>query len=126
MQTCWRFPWKQKCLENRRYSGKKYCVDISCEHDPMNRFVGCHKDVPWHKPTCNECAKLFPKACGAELTNYAVETRPTGAYKALVRMSTDELQEYTERMYDLRKASNPTDSDASSDAEVSGSSKADR
>lgn len=70
VQTCWHHPYALKCKEDREYDGIKYCKDIRCDHDKENRFAGCHKDRPWHKPTCKECAKLFPDACADDLDKY--------------------------------------------------------
>lgn len=69
VQTCWRHPWRLTCQKSRSYGKDRYCVDINCEHDRYNRFAGCHKGDgrAWHRPTCSECAKLFPKACGKQL-----------------------------------------------------------
>mmetsp|Transcript_16145 Transcript_16145/g.41249 ORF Transcript_16145/g.41249 Transcript_16145/m.41249 type:complete len:483 (+) Transcript_16145:94-1542(+) len=81
VQTCWRAPWDSSCNRRRRYDGNNYCVDLNCEHDDENRFVGCHKDNPWHKPTCDECAHLFPNACGSELRKYVEDTSPSREYQ---------------------------------------------
>jgi len=101
VQTCWRFPFHMKCAKHRRYDGVNYCAEISCEHDPLNRFVGCHKEVPWHKPTCSECIHLFPNACGNDLTLRVNEkTDPSDEYLQLSRtilesedMSSDALSD---------------------------------
>lgn len=82
VQTCWKDPWNADCNRSRRYNGNNYCVDLSCEHDDENRFVGCHKDKPWHRPTCDECNHLFPKACGDELERYVDDTRPSAEYRS--------------------------------------------
>eukprot|EP00873_Tetraselmis_striata_P041596 jgi/Tetstr1/461860/TSEL_006939.t1 len=80
VQTCWKNPWFMKCLASRSYYGRHYCVDMSCEHDETNRFAGCHHDSAWHAPTCSECARLFPKACGPMLGNLASKQTPDWEY----------------------------------------------
>jgi hypothetical protein len=80
VQTCWKDPWKMKCAASRMYSGRHYCVDINCEHDETNRFAGCHHDDAWHAPTCSECARLFPTACGPILQGYGNKNTPDWEY----------------------------------------------
>jgi hypothetical protein len=75
-----------KCAKQRRYNGVQYCTEINCEHDPLNRFVGCHKEVPWHKPTCSECIRLFPSACANDLSRRVDEKKdPSDEYLRLSR-----------------------------------------
>jgi len=84
--TCWRDPWEGKCTGWKNYRGLKFCENMNCEHDPNNRVVGCHRadttqfNGPFHKPTCKECAKIFPKACGHL---YDGKLEPSAEWRAL-------------------------------------------
>jgi len=69
MSSCWKHPWDAICGDWEYVRGQRYCTELRCDHDPDNRVSGCHKDangnrkLPWHEPTCEECARLFPLAC---------------------------------------------------------------
>lgn len=85
VQTCWKNPWFMKCQASRSYFGRHYCVDINCEHDEANRFAGCHHRDAWHAPTCSECARLFPNACGDQLRALATKQTPDFEYLEIQR-----------------------------------------
>mmetsp|Transcript_15745 Transcript_15745/g.27963 ORF Transcript_15745/g.27963 Transcript_15745/m.27963 type:complete len:190 (-) Transcript_15745:86-655(-) len=70
VSSCWQHPWKARCRKWERYDGERYCQRLTCNHDDRSRYSGCHKDLdtgdrklPWHKPTCDECEHIFPRAC---------------------------------------------------------------
>eukprot|EP00192_Tetraselmis_astigmatica_P008776 CAMPEP_0117676928 /NCGR_PEP_ID=MMETSP0804-20121206/16473_1 /TAXON_ID=1074897 /ORGANISM="Tetraselmis astigmatica, Strain CCMP880" /LENGTH=620 /DNA_ID=CAMNT_0005486177 /DNA_START=236 /DNA_END=2098 /DNA_ORIENTATION=- len=77
LSSCWEKPWKAECKKWHSYWGTKYCQKLSCKHDERDRYSGCHADPatgdrkkPWHRPTCKECARVFPTACSADLKEY--------------------------------------------------------
>nr|WRJ69604.1 hypothetical protein TetV2_00155 [Oceanusvirus sp.] len=51
---------KRKCAKRVRYSGKRYCLAITCD---KGQVEGCHDGRDFDEPSCEACAILFPRAC---------------------------------------------------------------
>jgi hypothetical protein len=54
---------KGACVDWDKTKGQPFCKAIRCEDHTLD---GCHGSDDFDRPTCEDCAWLFPNACGDE------------------------------------------------------------
>lgn len=46
---CYRDQYLSGCERGHTYGGREFCGRLDCSHDKENKYVGCHKDRPYHR-----------------------------------------------------------------------------